>query len=304
MIWSLSAIVVKSGASTVLSALFVLTTSLFESPAVIPDRCPESGEWSGTGVTVKIHRRDTVSGKATTRFIEFNQLDITTWRIDAPGESASVFDRNFWFTVASTGDGYRFDRLGLMDHPDSAEETRLPELGGILNASSRILDLNLTSFVQRKGFEVIANEPPREAQSDYRLLWNFTPQPGDREFAAYGSVEWRVDDEFCRVTGYEYHFGKRPSEIGTPNVSVNVEYQPYSGRLLPVRLVRTERTLVTEYTRTEIRGCQQDRPFYSPEAFGLARPNAPWQQWLVWACVFATSLVVAIAFRFFRNAGH
>lgn len=233
---------------------------------------------------------------------EFDQLRPDRWRLDQRrnGPGSLVRDGEFWFSAAGSSEGGRYDRLGFDNAATASIGGSLVSQNTILASATHLLDIPLSRFVSIPGVQWEGAETPVTAESQHRLRWTLTPGVDDEYLPAFGAIEWVMEENHAWLTHYEYYFGK--SDKNDPKgVVVNVWYDRYNGRLLPSRSLRSESGVKTETTRGQTSAAKTDLEFYSPAAFGLARPTKPWQSYQIWGLLGLSAFTVGIGLRWWRT---
>lgn len=233
--------------------------------------------------------------------LEFDQLRTDLWRLDIGrnGASSLVREGEFWFSVDRQSAG-RYDRLGFDDAAIASIGASLQSQNTLLASSTHLLDIPLSRFVNMPEVQWESVETPVRAESLHRLLWKLEPGAEGVYLSAFGAFEWILDENRALLTHYEYYFGK-PDKNAPKGVVVDVWYDRFQGRLLPSRSTRTESGVTTETIRSETSAANVDPAFYSPAAFGLARPSKPWQSYQVWGLLGLSATMIGVVLRWWRT---
>lgn len=232
---------------------------------------------------------------------EYDQLRPDLWRLDIRrnGLGSLVRDGDFWFSV-DRHSTVRYDRLGFDAAAIASIGASLQSQNTLLASSTHLLDIPLSQFVNMPQVQWKSVETPVSPESLHRLRWALPPGAGGEYLPAFGAIEWILDERHPLLTHYEYYFGK-PDQTDPKGIVVDVSYDRFEGRLLPSRSTRSESGVTTETVRGKTAAAETDLAFYSPAAFGLARPLKPWQSYQVWALLGFGAVSVGIALRCWRS---
>lgn len=211
-----------------------------------------------------------------------------------------VRDSDFWFCVVEELENWRYDRLGFDQQTVQSIGASLQSQNPLLSCATHVLDIPLLEFVSLPEVRWKCVEPPQNPNSEHRLTWVLTPDGPGGFMPAFGVIEWRSGNGGTLLTHYEYYFGL--SDTPAPKgVSVDVDYDQFDGRLVPLRSVRTESGVVIETKRGAIRPAEADPMFYTAESFGLDRPTKPLQSWQIWISLGIAGATLTVVLRYLRS---
>lgn len=249
--------------------------------------------------TVSIHRRDRTEPDEVFKF-EYNQIGANRWRLDLHRNShgSLVRDDDFWFSVAGQAAG-RYDRLGFDDSAASSIGASLISQNTLLASATHLLDIPLSRFVTLPEIQWKTAETPVNKHSLHRLRWSLTPEPDGEFLPAFGAIEWAVDQNKALLTHYEYYFGA-PDKNEPKGVVVDVLYDRFEDRLLPMRSTRHESGVKTITQRDTTPAANTNLDFYAPASFGLVRPARPWQGYQIWLIAALGAAAIGIFVRRWR----
>ena len=249
--------------------------------------------------TVSIHRGDRTEPDEVFKF-DYNQTGANRWRLDLHRNSPGslVRDDDFWFSVAGQAEG-RYDRLGFDDSAAGSIGASLISQNTLLASATHLLDIPLSRFVTLPEIQWQPAEAPINKQSLHRLRWVLTPEPDGEFLPAFGTIEWVVDQNKALLTHYEYFFGT-PDKNEPKGVVVDVLYDRFEDRLLPMRSTRHESGVKTITQRDTTSAANTNLDFYDPASFGLVRPARPWQGYQIWLMVAVGAAAIGISVRRWR----
>lgn len=239
------------------------------------------------------------SAHAQSETFTYSQLSPRVWRLDlvlADGEKCHVcrYD-DLGYSVA--GGQYRRVGFELAVHL-SIYETALGR-NPLVSEATEVLGEPLPDMLRFHGFVFESLEAPRHKGSDRRASWRHEGSI-DGIPPASGVIEWREEQMGALITHLEYR--RQPVErIASANITIDVEYREWSGRLLPSRARRNNGTVILETVLDSLGPANPDRAHYSPQAFGLDMPRRPWNRWLIAGVILATAALVVVARRWFHN---
>lgn len=164
----------------------------------------------------------------------------------------------------------RYLRAGFESQTHASVEETLLARHPLMSEATAILGEPIPRMLRMPGFSFEALEEPRHEGITRRALWRFDGSQ-DGALPATGAIEWREEGVGALITHLEYR-RDFPDAVAQDVILVDVVYRDQDGRLLPIRAVHTNGSVIEETVLEAVAPAVADRAHYSPQAFGLDVP--------------------------------
>jgi hypothetical protein len=229
----------------------------------------------------------------------YSQLSPRVWRLDlvlADGEKCHVcrYD-DLGYSVV----GGQYRRVGFEPAVHLSIYGTALGRNPLVSEATEVLGEPLPDMLRFHGFVFESLEAPIHKGGTRRAIWRHGGSI-DGIPPASGVIEWREEQVGALITHLEYR--RQPIDaIASTDITIDVEYREWSGRLLPSRARRNNGTVILETVLDSVGPAIPDRAHYSPQAFGLDMPRRPWNRWFLAGAIFVIGALMAGAGRWFSN---
>jgi len=233
--------------------------------------CPWHRVFDGLEITFTTRTTwlDGSSAPQTESFV-FSQAGPRLWRLDMTlfdglNANSCRYDDLFYGVFDR-----QFRDVGYESSIRATLEGHLPSRIPLMSEATGILGEPLSAMLRSPAFGFEALEEPRHEGSTRRAVWRFDGSQ-DGALPATGAIEWREEKIGALITHLEYR-RDFPDAVAQDVILVDVVYRDQDGRLLPIRAVHTNGSVIEETVLEAVAPAVADRAHYSPQAFGLAVP--------------------------------